>query len=1449
MAAKQDKKPFHIQVAENLIEQLEAGTSPFQKPWQAGEGHGIFPMNPTTGKRYRGINAIHLMAQGYGDNRWMTFKQANAAGASVKKGEKGTPIQYWKFHDERDKLDEQGRPVLDGKGQPVREYLKLERPRVFMAVVFNAQQIEGLPELAPPKPLEWSPVERADRILKASGADIRNVNGDAAFYSPSRDFIQLPLPSQFKESAGYYAVAMHELGHWTGHESRLDRDLAHPFGSEGYAKEELRAEIASMILGQEIGLGRDPGQHAAYVKSWIKVLKDDPMEIFRAAAEAEKIQDYVLELEQKLIQEETQSLDQSSKNDIEAMHRRLVQHQPAEALPGAVQADMQAHAAMDDAAKVAALQIIAAQARMRPEYREALALADAGLADQVDRYNAALEATDPVGYQALRQIEALRLADDLAVMTGEQIAQRASIDVETFQVINSDPVAAEALRWIEANGADSQVYADAVRDQLRAAQAIEPTTKAVMNDEATTREALAVAITAVTRDGNYNFDHFNAFTGARGEDATTVLEDALRDRGLARVVDVTGTDPATFHERAQEALRPIFSETHEGYLEHKGLSQAFALTAEQLVEQQRAVASLTPEQRQAQIQEQLAAMGYRMEPSLSALDGDEGHALIDIETGELVDPPNDTVLRLASEWSRLQGVTDDHSADIERSTDEQMQAQPSASEETEAWFLEMLQGDMAEDFPRLTARATIEQMEAAQTVMRAMIPLVQENPFWQRHQLPADTEDFLTRMGQADSAIYSARANALTNAELEVSKALRSVRAGGDSLRLSEAVGLLNVAGDLPTREPVSLPSDWTGQTTIAGLAFNGRGQSVIAADEGLEPVEYGVFARRDPYSDAGRPSNDWHHVGTTKTEDEAERLAERLALINAYAQPNELEQAAKLARVNEDRLRRDPAAADEDISAAKEARKRAEDVAMGAGQDLQARAAEDQRKAREASQRPAPTDARSSQDRQFIAVPFKEKDQAKALGAKWDRQAQSWYIPPNTDPTPFARWSSQGEKTAQAAPESAAQGQGPAAPVSTPQAPDTGRQYLAVPYGERQLAKAAGAKWDAAAKSWYAPEGANMGQFARWAPENVKAEQAPAQDPRAEFREAMEAMGLVCAGDHPIMDGKRHRVPVIDDKKGEKTGMYVGHLDGHPAGYIQNNRSGLSIKWKSKGYTLDPEQRALLQAEAAQKLQARAAEQDRTHAEVAQRVQSQMKYLVPIDAPTPYMQAKGITSAEGILTDREGVKTYIPVYDVDGKQWATQYIQEDGTKRFPKDAKKEGCFHVVGGLDKLAEAPAIVIGEGYATAWTLSAAVGHATVAAFDSGNLKAVAQILHERHPEKAIVIAGDDDLAVERQYGRNPGKAFAKEAAEAVGGKAVFPIFAPGEQQENPKAFTDFNDVATKSTLGFDRVKGQVAPVIEQAIREKANTLSNEQSQSKAQAETQAQTKEPRRRAVSH
>lgn len=912
---KDSKKAFHEQVAENLIEQLKKGVAPWQKPWEPGDLLAILPVNPTTGKRYRGINSLNLMSRAYTDPRWLTYKQAISLGAQVRKGEKSTLVQYWKFTDEHIKKDDSGNPVLNNEGNPIKEQIRLERPRVFYASVFNAEQMDNLPELSIKAP-DWDPLERAEHILQASHAVIRHGEADRAFYRPSTDSIHLPHEHQFPTPDRYYATALHELGHWTGHELRLNRDLSHPFGSEGYGREELRAEIASMLLSGELGIGHDPGQHVAYVSSWIKALQEDPTEIFRAAADAEKIQDYVLALSQQ-----------------------------------------------------------------------------------------------------------------------QEMAQ----EVDTEETIKMDQIKQNTATYLQNLSPDLATIA------------------------------------------SHNIKRFNDLTQAMSK----------KDQG----------------------------------------------------------------------------------------------------------------------------------------------------------------------------------------------------------------------------------------AIILVADALKSVRNGSiDNLEFEE------VAED---KLGFRIPADWNGQMQIQGNAIqtdeNGI-ESIVSADSiNTEPQFWGVYTQRDDQT--------FQWVKDCESKQEAQDLTNLLALIDVAAEKNEHEKAAKLAHIHENRIRNDPNTTDVSI-----------------------------------------------------------------LGAK------------------------------------------------TEQNDDNARQYLIVPYTEKDLAKAAGARWDKTARAWYVGSEADIQTLQRWLPENVSRQQEPAIDPVSEFADLLRAQGCLVDGNHPVMDGSKNRIKVEGDKSGEKSGFYVAHLDGHPAGYFKNNRTGIEIRWKAKGYSLTGAQKAELVLQAAIKQQNRKAEQQALHIKVADAIKELLAIALVADSEHPYLKDKHARpgdlrivpqNADDLSYDSiikigqnwQEVKALREVYpdslvftagdlllaaqDIDDQIWSVQTIQPSGAKLFAADSRKENNFHVVGnngqGLEAaINTAPTIVIAEGYATADTLSQALDYPVIAAFDSGNLPKVAKDLHEKYPHKPIIIAGDDDHHLESTLGKNLGKEKALEAASLVDGVAVFPVFAPSERDS--KKLNDFNDLANKSMLGIEAVKRQIGSVVE-------------------------------------
>jgi len=296
------QQPLYVQVAQRLIEQLKSGTSPWQKPWSA-EGIPVFsmPYNQQSGQRYKGINAINLLLSGHEDPRWLTFKQAEGAGFRVNHRERGTLIQFVKTHQLISLRDEKGGLLYDETGKVIMEKLPLNRAIVSNAWVFNAEQISGIPPLSLlPRKIDWDPVERAEQLIRHSGAQIDHQFIDRASYHIRYDVITMPDWSQFSSSAGYYATLLHELGHWTGHPNRLNRESLMTNGMQAYAKEELRAEIASMLLGDELRIGHDPSQHAAYIESWVSILEDSPVEIHAASMDAEKIFSFIRDIELKV---------------------------------------------------------------------------------------------------------------------------------------------------------------------------------------------------------------------------------------------------------------------------------------------------------------------------------------------------------------------------------------------------------------------------------------------------------------------------------------------------------------------------------------------------------------------------------------------------------------------------------------------------------------------------------------------------------------------------------------------------------------------------------------------------------------------------------------------------------------------------------------------------------------------------------------------------------------------------------------------------------------------------------------------------------------------------------------------------------------------------------------------------------------------------------------------
>ena len=305
---------YHKEFAAQLIEQIKKGTAPWQKPWKPGER--IAPRSLSGERPYSGSNTVRLMAvaadKGYSDSRWATYGQIRAAGGQIRKGERGTRILSFKTHRRVAVTDENGQPVKDKNGEQVYRHEKLARPFHRIYTVFNVEQARNVkPEPKPETGKAWEAHKRAEAVIKASGVPVKHVQGDRAYYSLGSDQVVLPEKSQFPSADHYYQTALHELGHASGHPDRLNRDtlqqgLNDGFGSESYAREELRAEISAMMTGDRLGTGHDPSRGAAYVSSWVEVLDKKPQEIVNASADAQRMSNYLISRAQERRQDQRQ---------------------------------------------------------------------------------------------------------------------------------------------------------------------------------------------------------------------------------------------------------------------------------------------------------------------------------------------------------------------------------------------------------------------------------------------------------------------------------------------------------------------------------------------------------------------------------------------------------------------------------------------------------------------------------------------------------------------------------------------------------------------------------------------------------------------------------------------------------------------------------------------------------------------------------------------------------------------------------------------------------------------------------------------------------------------------------------------------------------------------------------------------------------------------------------
>jgi antirestriction protein ArdC len=279
-------RDLYSEVTERILAELKTGAAPWVKPWSATPGQN-HPHNAATGRPYSGCNVILLwitmQANHFAAPRFLTYQQAIGLGAHVRKGEKGTKVYFVKQLVVKDKTSSE--PNATRVVPMLREY-----------TVFNIAQCEGLParitnpETKAPRNKD-SRDETIDAFMLATRADIREGYGEA-YYRPSEDYVSLPAFLSFKNADSFYATSFHELGHWSGHKTRLNRDLKNRFGDKAYAAEELIAELCAAFLCAEFNLDSEL-RHAGYIQHWIQLLTSDARAFFTAASKAQAAADFL----------------------------------------------------------------------------------------------------------------------------------------------------------------------------------------------------------------------------------------------------------------------------------------------------------------------------------------------------------------------------------------------------------------------------------------------------------------------------------------------------------------------------------------------------------------------------------------------------------------------------------------------------------------------------------------------------------------------------------------------------------------------------------------------------------------------------------------------------------------------------------------------------------------------------------------------------------------------------------------------------------------------------------------------------------------------------------------------------------------------------------------------------------------------------------------------------
>lgn len=1306
-------------ISDRLVEQIKNNEAPWQKPWKAGDISDFVPVN-SEGKPYRGANMLNLssvaIAKGYNDNRWYTFYGAKQENARVKKGEKATDIHYWKFHEERNKRDENGNNVLDKDGKPVKVRVELEQPRVFYAKVFNAEQIDGLPEKKINIPImeEWERHARCEDIIKSSGVEVINRPSDTAYYHPSHDHIVMPERSQFESPDLYYATLLHELGHSTGHPSRLNRDLTGGFGSQKYAKEELRAEISSMMMGQELQIGHNPERHVAYLASWAKAVKEDPKEIFKAVKDADAITKYVMAFEQSLEKTKEQEVVTTSRDFVSEM-KQIHDEKKAinEQIPTAYEHYNKLNALAEANGYQLTVSVVDEQIinfgtheRFKIDVYESdrateisVTLNKAGTANvsygETD-LNSAYSRKQDVSEELNRAFALDRSRDTPKLSIEDEIKQ--SDAAVTYEIINT--LAKDLELRAVASGSDNGYQIDYYRDADK-----------------------THITTALNNDGKALTSFNNQpISGARLTDEKMMIEASIiRANDLEKSAQKEATEKTNtpFEIPAQDPS--ILAELNDLHSNVKADNEVYTTALETY----------------QNLNEIAEANGYKLivdldfdEPSnFKAHYYTDGYKT-DIST-QFHRMDGKAVTSIAGERVSGTGYTADFGWQkdslesamvVDKAQHQQMDSEASRYSVSEfdhtrqtEWQNQLVNGVVIED------KVTDEHY---------VLMNIQDGIGYD----PAKNLD-----SYDDDVIYSVAEYYSSKEAYQAQEQTKLVEQDFDILRKiginpqSKDDDIRQFASQFPNNGDVfykgGAPAEVVPSLTVTNIeSMLGREALMLNTDE--QKII-------DAINEAG-----FSEVAKAKLEVEILDSQSQLS----HTIKSDLALNDKVA-VYADEINRYAGVDSDKVADAVTRLEQSFNTTLNP-EDKQFDTATNQQRPFEAGN----DEAELATQKTYLYVPFEEKDEAKALGAKWDKDNKAWYAPQGTDLKDFSKWRDQ-----------------PEAEVSIGTNLSAEDEFSLFLQEKGVKLKSGHPKLDG-----------------RW-------HRLPAEDDKA---------GALSAS------------YVVHTDNGIPRGYFKNFKNGEEEKWVSQQRTSEAKRPNIDLSQIKAEAEAKAKAEydatatLADKIYSASVPADPNHGYLASKQVTADGGLmaVPANEQLPeelndkvviganWREAKALRDnpEEHRIVMTQG-DLLIPVQNKEGEIRTLQTIAENGFKGYLKGGEKAGNYALIGEIE--ANKP-FLIAEGWATGKTLNEQTGQPVVVAFDKNNLVSVAETLREQYPDNRIYLASDNDHQQEAKYiaeGRtgaggelNGGIEKAQESAEKIDAYVLTPHFEVGDTG------SDWNDV---------------------------------------------------------